>query len=79
MRIDHPHAHPLSEEETLVLARFQKRLEIMVSNHGLTMSNVEEMVRELRAYPSISVQLMEEIRSEVGRLWPGQRFTFDWD
>ena len=51
----------------------------MVSTHGLTMFNMEEMVRALRAYPSISVQLMEEIRSEVGRLWPGQRFTFDWD
>ena len=37
------------------------------------------MVHELKAHPSLSVQLMQEIHDEVGRLLPGQRFTFDWD
>ncbi len=79
MQIDHPNAYPLTEEQVKVLDRFRLRLEQMVSSHGLTSSNVQDMVHELKSHPLISVQLMQEIREEVGRLLPGQRFTFDWD
>lgn len=79
MKIDHPNAEPLSEEQLLVLKAFRERLDSMVSSHGLTPENVQEMVRELKAHPLISVQMMQEIREEVGRLLPGQRFTFDWE
>lgn len=79
MQIDHPKAHPLTEEQAEVLERFRLRLEQMVSSHGLTPSNVKDMVQELKSHPLIRVQLMQEIREEVGRLLPGQRFTFDWD
>lgn len=79
MQIDHPKAHPLTEEQAEVLERFRLRLEQMVSSHGLTPSNVKDMVQELKSHPLIRAQLMQEIREEVGRLLPGQRFTFDWD
>ena len=79
MQIDHPKTHPLTEEQAEVLERFRLRLEQMVSSHGLTPSNVKDMVQELKSHPLIRVQLMQEIREEVGRLLPGQRFTFDWD
>jgi len=79
MQIDHPNAQPLTEEQSEVLKGFRLRLEQMVSNHGLTPTNVTAMVHELKSHPLISVQLMQEIREEVGRLLPGQRFTFDWD
>ena len=79
MQIDHPNADPLTEEQAEVLNDFRLRLEQMVSNHGLTPTNVTAMVHELKSHPLISVQLMQEIREEVGRLLPGQRFTFDWD
>jgi len=65
MQIDHPNAHSLTEEQAEVLEGFRLRL--------------EQMVHELKSHPLISVQLMQEIREEVGRLLPGQRFTFDWD
>lgn len=79
MQIDHPNAAPLTAEQAEVLDRFRLRLEQMVSSHGLTPSNVDDLVHELKSHPQISVQLMQEIRDEVGRLLPGQRFTFDWD
>ena len=79
MQIDHPQSHALTEEETAVLQSFKQRLVRMVSNHGITSANIQEMLQELKAHPSISVQLMQEIHDEVGRLLPGQRFTFDWD
>ena len=65
MQIDHPNAHPLTEEQAEVVEGFRLRL--------------DQMVHELKSHPLISVQLMQEIREEVRRLLPGQRFTFDWD
>ena len=79
MQIEHSQAPPLTEEQMQVLLRFRQRLDAMVSNHGLTASDIKQLVRELKAHPLISVPLMQEIRDELGRLLPGQRFTFDWD
>jgi hypothetical protein len=36
MEINHPNAEALSEQELTVLEHFRKRLETMVSRHGLT-------------------------------------------
>ena len=58
---------------------FQKRLESMVSSHGLTEGDVKELIRELRSHPLISSQLWQEVGSELTRLLPDQRFDFEWD
>jgi ribosomal protein S13 len=79
MKINHPNAVPLSDEQLLVLQSVKERLEAMVSSHGLTPEDVQELVREIKNHPLISTQLMAEIQAEVARLMPGQRFTFDWD
>ena len=71
------HRQPL--EQLLVLQSVKERLEAMVSSHGLTPEDVQELVREIKNHPLISTQLMAEIQAEVTRLMPGQRFTFDWD
>ena len=78
MQIDHPNAAPLSEEQKVVLDEFRKRLESMVSSHGLTSDDMNELIRDLKRHPLISSQLLDEARSEVSRLLPGQRFSFDW-
>ncbi|MGB1196407.1 MAG: hypothetical protein ACPG3W_06985 [Synechococcus sp.] len=78
MQIDHPNAGPLSEEQKAVLDEFRKRLESMVSSHGLTSDDMNELIRDLKSHPLISTQLLDEARSEVSRLLPGQRFSFDW-
>jgi len=78
MQIDHPNAAPLSEEQKAVLDEFRKRLESMVSSHGLTSDDMNELIRDLKSHPLISAQLLDEARSEVSRLLPGQRFSFDW-
>ncbi|QNJ07084.1 hypothetical protein SynMEDNS5_02389 [Synechococcus sp. MEDNS5] len=78
MQIDHPNAEPLSEEQKAVLDGFRKRLESMVSSHGLTSDDMNELIRDLKSHPLISAQLLNEARSEVSRLLPGQRFSFDW-
>lgn len=78
MQIDHPNAAPLSEEQKAVLDEFRKRLESMVSSHGLTSDDMNELIRDLKRHPLISSQLLDEARSEVSRLLPGQRFSFDW-
>ena len=49
----------------------------MVSSQGLTSEQVQELVQELRAHPLISVEIMQEIRQELSRLMPNQRFRFD--
>ena len=77
MKIGHPSGQPLSEEQQLVLQLFQHRLESMVSSQGLTSEQVQELVQELRAHPLISAEIMQEIRQELSRLMPNQRFRFD--
>jgi RNA-binding protein YhbY len=77
MKIGHPSGQPLSEEQQLVLQSFQHRLESMVSSQGLTSEQVQELVQELRAHPLISAEIMQEIRQELSRLMPNQRFRFD--
>jgi|TARA_B100000073_G_scaffold312183_1_gene285767 hypothetical protein len=79
MEINHPNAAPLSEQEQKVFDHFQKRLESMVSSHGLTEGDVKELIHELRAHPLISSQLWQVAGSELTRLLPNQRFDFDWD
>ena len=79
MDINHPNAAPLSDQEQLVFEHFQKRLESMVSSHGLTEGDVTELIRELRSHPLISSQLWQEVGSELTRLLPDQRFDFEWD
>ena len=73
MQIDHPNAEPLSDEQKAVLDGFRKRLESMVSSHGLTGDDMNELIRDLKSNPLISAQLLEEARSEVTRLLPGQQ------
>ena len=77
MKIGHPSGQPLSEEQQLVLQSFQHRLESMASSQGLTSEQVQELVQELRAHPLISAEIMQEIRQELSRLMPNQRFRFD--
>ena len=77
MKIGHPSGQPLSEEQQLVLQSFHHRLESMVSSQGLTSEQVQELVQELRAHPLISAEIMQEIRQELSRLMPNQRFRFD--
>ena len=79
MEINHPNAEPLSERELMVLEHFQKRLETMVSSHGITEGDVKELIRELRSHPLISSQLWQEAGKELARLLPDQRFDYEWD
>ena len=79
MEINHPNAEPLSEQELMVLAHFQKRLETMVSSHGITEGDVMELIRELRSHPLIASQLWQEAGKQLARLLPDQRFDYEWD
>ena len=79
MEINHPNAVPLSQEQQELIAHVRQRLESMVSSHGLTADDVNELIRELREHQSLSSELMQQVRDEVERLLPGQRFSFDWD
>ena len=78
MEINHPNAEPLSEQELMVLEHFQKRLETMVSSHGITEGDVKELIRELRSHPLISSQLWQEAGKQLARLLPDQRFDYEW-
>jgi len=53
MKINHPNAAPLSDEQLLVLQSVKERLEAMVSSHGLTPEDVQELVREIKNHPLI--------------------------
>lgn len=79
MEIDRPNAVPLSQEQQELITHVRQRLESMVSSHGLTADDVGELIRELRRHPALRSELMQQVRDEVERLLPGQRFSFDWD
>tara|TARA_B100001121_G_C18398249_1_gene484132 strand:+ start:328 stop:567 length:240 start_codon:yes stop_codon:yes gene_type:complete len=79
MEINHPNAEPLSEQERTVLKHFQKRLEIMMSRHGITEADVKELIRELRSHPLISSRLWLVAGTELMQLLPDQRFDYEWD
>ena len=79
MEINRPNAVPISQEQQELITHVRQRLESMVSSHGLTADDVGELIRELRRHPALSSELMQQVRDEVERLLPGQRFSFDWD
>ncbi len=80
MEIQHPSDDgPLSPQQELLLEQFRQRMEARISSHGLTSTDVADLVKELREHPDVSRQLMAELTKELQRLLPGQRFSFDWD
>ena len=79
MDFQHPWDYaPLSAEQAQLLAHFRERVEAKISNHGLTSTDVADLVKDLRGHPQMSRQMMAELSQELQRLLPGQRFSFDW-
>ncbi len=80
MDVQHPSDDgPLSPQQIQLLEQFRDRVEAKISNHGLTSTDVAELVAELRGHPEMSRLMMAELTQELQRLLPGQRFSFDWD
>ena len=80
MEVKHPTDDgPLSAEQALLLEQFRQRVEARISSHGLTSTDVADLVKDLRDHPQVSRQMMAELARELQRLLPGQRFSFDWD
>ena len=80
MEVQHPTDDgPLSAEQALLLEQFRQRVEARISSHGLTSTDVADLVKDLRDHPKVSSQMMAELARELQRLLPGQRFSFDWD
>ena len=48
-----------------------------MASHVLTSADVQSFVDEIKRHPEVSGALMDEIRSDLARLTPGQRFSFD--
>ena len=79
MDVQHPWDDaPLSAEQAQLLSHFRERVEAKISNHGLTSTDVADLVKDLRGHPQMSRQMMAELSQELQRLLPGQRFSFDW-
>ncbi|WP_392349666.1 hypothetical protein [Parasynechococcus sp.] len=72
-------AHPLNEEQQILLTQFRTKVASRVSNHGLTSADVQSFVDDIRHHPEVSVLLMNQMRAELARLSPGQRFSFEFD
>ena len=79
MDITHPGSQPLNEDQKALLEQFRSKVEVKITNHGLTTSDVQSFVDEIKKHPDVSRELLGEVRSEVGRLMQGQRFSFDFD
>jgi hypothetical protein len=80
MEVQHPSDDgPLSAEQALLLEQFRQRVEARISSHGLTSTDVADLVKELRDHPQVSRRMMAALADELQRLLPGQRFSFDWD
>ncbi len=74
-----PVPRPLSDDQKTLLEEFRNKVESRISSHGLTAADVQSFVDEIKKHPEVSAALLEEIRSEVGKLMQGQRFSFDFD
>jgi hypothetical protein len=79
MDVTHPDSKPLSDDQKALLEEFRNKVESRISSHGLTAADVQSFVDEIKKHPEVSAALLEEIRSEVGKLMQGQRFSFDFD
>ena len=81
MDISHPSSKALNEEQQTLLSEFRSKVESRVTSQGLTSADVQSFVDEIKRHPEVSgaLMLMDEIRSELARLTPGQRFSFDFD
>ena len=62
-----------------MLEHFQKRLESIVSSHGLTEGDVKDLTRGLRLHRLISSQLWQAAGKELALLLPDQRSDYEWD
>ena len=79
MDISHPSSKALNEEQQTLLSEFRSKIESRVTSNGLTSADVQSFLDESKRHPEVSGALMDEIRSELARLTPGQRFSFDFD
>jgi hypothetical protein len=79
MDVAHPGSKALSDDQKTLLEEFRNKVESRIRSHGLTAADVQSFVDEIKKHPEVSAALLEEIRSEVGKLMQGQRFSFDFD
>ena len=79
MDVTHPGSKPLDADQQSLLESFRKKVDSRISSHGLTASDVQMFVDEIKKHPDVSVALLDVIRGEVAALMQGQRFSFDFD
>ena len=79
MDVTHPGSKPLDADQQSLLESFRKKVDSRISSHGLTASDVQMFVDEIKKHPDVSVALLDAIRREVATLMQGQRFSFDFD
>ncbi len=79
MDVTHPGSKPLSEEQQELLQSFRSKVDSRITSHGLTASDVQSFVDEIKKHPEVSRDLLDAVRSEVAQLMQGQRFSFDFD
>ncbi|MBM5823724.1 MAG: hypothetical protein FJ082_15100 [Cyanobacteria bacterium K_Offshore_surface_m2_011] len=62
MDVQHPlDDGPLSPEQARLLEQFRQRVDARISSHGLTSTDVADLVKELRDHPDVSRQMMAEL------------------
>ena len=79
MDVTHPGSKPLTEDQSALLESFRGKVHSKITSHGLTASDVQTFVDEIKRHPEVSTALLEEVRGEVGQLMQGQRFSFVFD
>ena len=79
MDVTHPDSKHLDADQQSLLESFRKKVDSRISSHGLTASDVQMFVDEIKKHPDVSVGLLDAIRGEVAMLMQGQRFSFDFD
>ena len=79
MDVSHPGSSSLTEEQKALLESFRSKFHSKITSHGLTAADVQTFVDEIKKHPEVSGALLEEVRTELGQLMQGQRFSFDFD
>ena len=65
MDVTHPGSKHLDADQQSLLESFRKKVDSRISSHGLTASDVQMFVDEIKKHPDVSVALLDAIRGEV--------------
>ena len=68
MDVTYSGSKPLDADQLSLLETFRGKVDFRITNHGLTATDVQMFVDEIKRYPDVSVALLDAVLAEVATL-----------